>query len=85
MSAVEWGAVLVAAVLGVVAVVVAVWRRRFGPPLDDLVIERAEVVDDARATDLAFDRIVGHLLRSDPGFADDTSRLRGHDDAGPAA
>lgn len=43
-------------------------------------IERAE-----RAEALAFDGIIGHLLLSDPTFADSADRLARQDEPGPAA
>ena len=51
------------------------------PTLIDLAgIERAQ-----RAEALAFDGIVGHLLLSDPTFADSADRLARQDEPGPAA
>ena len=54
---------------------------RIDPTRIDLAgIERAE-----RAEALAFDGIVGHLLLSDPTFADSADRLARQDEPGPAA
>lgn len=83
MGAVAWGALGFAGVLAAAAVALVVWRRRrVGAPghVADVVAAEAAVSADDRE----FDRIIGHLLRTDPAFADSTSRLARHDDTGPA-
>lgn len=88
MGAVAWGALGSAVVLALVAVRLVVWRRALGRPP---VVRPAPVLDlpaeeaALRAEALAFDRIVGHLLLTDPGFADSADRLARQDDTGPAS
>lgn len=89
MGAVAWGALGSAVVLALVAARLVVWRRALGraqaaptqAPVLDLPAEEAAL----RAEALAFDRIVGHLLLTDPGFADSADRLARQDDTGPAS
>ena len=85
MGAVAWGALLSAIALAVAAVWLEVWRRRLSRAALAPVIDLAGVERAQRAEDLAFDGIVGALLRSDPTFADSAERLARRDDAGPAA
>jgi hypothetical protein len=86
MGAVAWGALGLAAVLAGVAVALAVWRRRrmaaTRAGTDVVDVSAAEAA--ARADDREFDRIIGHLLRTDPSFADSAARLSRRDDSGPA-
>lgn len=87
MGAVAWGALGLAGVLVATAVALVVWRRRraaveaAGGAVIDLVAAEAAGRDDDRE----FDRIIGHLLRTDPTFADSAARLARHDDNGPGA
>lgn len=52
---------------------------------DPAHIDLAGIERAARAEALAFDGIVGHLLLSDPTFADSADRLARQDEPGPAA
>ena len=84
MGAVAWGALGSAALLAVVAVRLASWRRRLaraGAASLDLSAAEAEL----RSESLAFDAIVGHLLLTDPTFADTADRMARRDDTGPPA
>lgn len=83
MGAVAWGALAVATVLVVTAVGLLRWRRRLASSrTDDLMVDLVAAEADARQDDLAFDAIVGHLLLTDPGFADSADRLSRQDDGG---
>ena len=83
MNAVAWGALGTAGVLVAVAVGLLVWRRHSAEQPDEAVVDLAAAELQAREDDRAFDAIVGHLLLTDPTFADDAARLSRHDDNGP--
>lgn len=83
MGAVAWGALAVATVLVVAAIGLVRWRRRLtSSRMDDLMVDLVAAEADARQDDLAFDAIVGHLLLTDPAFADSADRLSRQDDGG---
>lgn len=83
MGAVAWGALLSAIALVVLAARLALWRRHQSPSSDQIV-DLVGAETSQRVEDLAFDAIIGNLLRSDPAFADSTDRLSRQDDSGSA-
>jgi hypothetical protein len=82
MGAVAWGALGVAMAMAIGALALLRWRDRTIDPLEELLVDLAAIDREERATDLAFDGIVGHLLLSDPSFVDSADRVAGQDDAG---
>ncbi len=82
MGAVAWGALLSAVAIAALAVRLELWRRALGRTAAEPVVDLAALEREQRAEDLAFDGIVGALLRSDPGFADTAQRVARRHDAG---
>lgn len=85
MGAVAWGALGSAALLAVVAVRLASWRRRLARAGAAVPLDLSAAEAELRAESLAFDAIVGHLLLTDPTFADTADRMARRDDTGPPA
>ena len=83
MGAVAWGALGSAVLLTIVAVRLAGWRRRLGRADAEVPVDLSAAEAELRAEGLAFDAIVGHLLLTDPGFADTADRMARRDDTGP--
>ncbi len=83
MGAVALGASALGIALGALAVVLLAWRRRVVRRADDRLVDLVAAEVDTHHTDVAFDGIVGHLLLTDPSFADNAARLTGQDEPGP--
>ncbi len=83
MGAVALGASALGIALGALAVVLLAWRRRVVRTADDGSTDLVAVEVDAHHADVVFDDIVGHLLLTDPSFADNAARLTGQDEPGP--
>jgi hypothetical protein len=82
---VAWGALATALVLAVLALRLAAWRRRIGRSGSAPVLDLTAAETERRAEALAFDGIVGHLLLTDPSFADSADRMARRDEPGPGA
>lgn len=83
MGAVALGASALGIALGALAVVLLAWRRRVLRTAGDGPADLAAAEVDVHHTDVVFDGMVGHLLLTDPSFADNTARLTGQDEPGP--
>jgi hypothetical protein len=83
MGAVALGASALGIALGALALVLFAWRRRLARSADERLVDLVVAEVDAHQTDVVFDGIVGHLLLTDPTFADNASRLTGQDEPGP--